>query len=801
MATLLYRLGRTAYRRWPAFVAVWIVVLVAVGITAVAISKPMNDAFSIPGIPSEQAQTLQTDLGLGGGASVDAASGTLVIAAPEGRRLSESAYSSAVDTMLVRLRQVPQIVSPDRLGNPVQVAAAQFEKAVAGAVHAGQPQAVAESNAKALLPLSADGRVGTVSFTFDAKSPGDVKASTRDAVTAVMDSGRASGLVVEASGSGLQGAVAVDGKSEALGLLVAGVVLILTFGSLVAAGLPLITAVVGVGIGFLGVTAATAFTDIGSTTPIIAVMLGLAVGIDYALFILSRYRTELDSTDDRQEAMGRAVGTAGSAVVFAGLTVLIALAALAVVRIPFLTAMGLAAAGTVFAAVLIALTLLPALLGMLKSKAFAGRVRDRSRGRHEAPPESSVATSADLPQDHGFAARPRTNNGVRWARLVARAPIVVVLLAVLGLGALAIPAKDLHLALPSDSTASSGTTQRRAADLQTAAFGAGRGGPLLLVVDARALPDAAGRGQAYGAVTQWAANRGDVANAQVIGTNQAGTGAQVLITPRSGPDDQATLDLLNGLRDGQRSIEEQTGTVLGVTGVTAIQSDVSQRLSEALPPYLAVVIGLAFVLLVLVFRSLLVPLTATLGFLLSLLATLGLTVLVFQKHLFGLVEPAPLVSFMPVLLIGIVFGLAMDYQVFLVTRMRESYVHRRDARGAVVDGFRHGARVVTAAAIIMISVFAAFIFQANALIQSMGFALAIAVFFDAFVVRMTLIPALMNVIGDAAWWLPAWLDKVIPHVDIEGTRLAHRRPESGSGGHAASRDREALPDLDSAAPA
>ena len=271
---------------------------------------------------------------------------------------------------------------------------------------------------------------------------------------------------------------------------------------------------------------------------------------------------------------------------------------------------------------------------------------------------------------------------------------------------------------------------------------------------------------------RWAADEKGVANAQIVGMNKAGTGAQVLITPSSGPDDQATLDLLANLRAGQGDIEKATSTTVGVTGLTAIQTDVSDRLSGALPAYLAVVIGLAFVLLMLVFRSILVPLTATLGFLLSVLATLGATVLVFQEGLFGLVEGQPLVSFMPIIVIGIVFGLAMDYQVFLVTRMREAFVHGATAREAVVDGFRHSARVVSAAATIMISVFAAFMLQDNPLIQSIGFALAAAVFFDAFVVRMALIPAVMYLLGDKAWWLPAWLDRLLPNVDVEGEKLA-----------------------------
>jgi RND superfamily putative drug exporter len=367
------------------------------------------------------------------------------------------------------------------------------------------------------------------------------------------------------------------------------------------------------------------------------------------------------------------------------------------------------------------------------------------------------------------------NNGVRWARTIARAPIAVVVLVVVGLGVLALPLQSLHLAFPSDSTAASDTTQRKASDLVADAFGPGRDAPMLAVVDARDVPEA-DRGAVFGEVAAWAAGLDNVKNAQVIGTNgdaegDNATGATVLITPETGPEDTATEDLLTDLRDGQSGIEEKTGTTTGVTGLTAITTDVSERLSGALPVYLAVVVGLAFLLLMIVFRSILVPLTATLGFLLSVLATLGVTVAVFQEGTFGLVEGQPIVSFMPIFLIGLVFGLAMDYQVFLVTRMREAHVHGMSTREAVVDGFRNSARVVAAAGVIMISVFAAFILIDEPIIKSMGFALAVAVFFDAFIVRMTLIPALMYLLGEKAWWLPAWLDRLLPNVDVEGEKL------------------------------
>lgn len=751
MATLLYRLGKTAYRRWPLFLAGWLVAMLAVGAVAATMSKPMTDAFSIPGIPSEKAADMQKELFPQSVDAFDQADVNVVVAAPEGHTLDEPAYRSAVDDLIAGIGALPQ--APETApANPVDAAKSQREQMLESARQSGTPPDQAEANADALSPLTSDGRVGIVPFTWGVETVADVEPTSIEALEDVMADARTSGLTVEANGSGMSAMTHPGATSELIGIGIALLVLVLTFGSLVAAGLPILIAVFGVAIGITGITAMTAVMDIGSSTPMLATMIGLAVGIDYTLFILARYRTELHHTEDREEAAGIAVGTAGSAVVFAGLTVLIALSALAVVGIPFLTAMGIAAAGTVLVAVLVALTLLPAVLGLLKSKAFGGRVR-RYTPRREA-------------DGHVL------NNGVRWARLVGRHPIAIALAAIVGLGALAIPMKDLHLAFPTDSTASVETTQRQASDLMSESFGPGREGPLLVVVDATDVAEA-DRGTAIGQVAAWAAEQDDVANAQIVAMNEAGTGAQIMVTPSSSPDDVATEDLLQALRDGQSGIEAASGTQTGVTGLTAITTDVSERLADALPIYLAVVIGLAFILLMLVFRSILIPLTATLGFLLSVLATLGATVLIFQQGTFGVMEGQPIVSFMPIILIGLVFGLAMDYQVFLVTRMREAHVHGYSTKEAIVDGFRNSARVVTAAAAIMTAVFAAFMLQDDAIIKSMGFALAAAIVFDALVVRMALIPAVMYLLGEKAWWLPKWLDRLLPNVDVEGENL-HR---------------------------
>ncbi len=758
MATLLYRIGKTAYRRWPVFIAAWIVAIISVGIFASTMSKPMTDTFSIPGIPSETAADLQAELFPGSKDALDEASVNVVVAAPQGHTLDEPTYSAAVDNLTADLADGPQMPAAATLANPVD-ADADLRQQLSGAADSerGPPVGVTK-DADSLSPLSSDGRVGLIAFQLDVTTTADVEAATQKAIEDALTTARDAGLVAEANGSGMTSNEAPEGTSELIGIGVALLVLVLTFGSLVGAGLPILSAVIGVGLGMTAITASTAFFDIGSSTPMLATMIGLAVGIDYSLFILARYRTELLHGEDREEAIGIAVGTSGSAVVFAGLTVLIALSALAVVGIPFLTSMGLAAAGTVFIAVLVALTLLPAFLGLLKSRAFGGRVRKYQPHRD------------DQGRVH--------NNGVRWARLMGRRPVAVVLLVVVALGALALPLRDLHLAFPSDSTSPSDTTQRKASDLISEAFGAGREAPLLMVVDASDIAKS-DREATFDTIVDWVEDKDGVLNAQVAGTNAsdsaAATGAQILITPAYGPDDPRTENLLAELRDGQSGLEERTDTTVGVTGLTAITTDVSERLADALPIYLAVVIGLAFILLMIVFRSILVPLTATLGFLLSVLATLGATVAVFQEGAFGLMEGQPIVSFMPIFLIGVVFGLAMDYQVFLVTRVREAYVHGATATEAIVDGFRNSARVVTAAALIMTSVFAAFMLQDDPIVKSMGFALAVAVLFDAFVVRMVLIPALMYLLGDKAWWLPKWLDRILPNVDVEGDSLLKYR--------------------------
>ncbi|MEV7627081.1 MMPL family transporter [Actinoplanes sp. NPDC089786] len=714
MATLLYRLGRFSFRRRRLTLVVWVMLLGLFGVGAAQLSGPTSDELAIPGTESLRALEVVTDKFHAG---TDTASARVVFTVSGGATLAGPDQQAAVRATIRALRKAPQVTA---VADPYE--------------------------AKTIAP---GGKTAYASVDYAVVAT-DVNAAAREALVAAGDTARQAGIGVEYSGEVTEQEEAGSG-TEALGLVVAAIVLLITFGSLVAAGLPVLTALIGVGIGLLGIQITTGFLDLTSNTADLAVMLGLAVGIDYALFILSRYRHELALGRSGEEAAGRAAGSAGSAVVFAGLTVIIALAALAVVGIPFLAAMGAAAAGTVAVAVVISLSLVPALLG------FAGRkVLPRAQRR-----------GTDRPA--------RTPLGERWARGVVRHRVPALILSVVVVGVVAIPGLGLNLALPDDSTAAAGSTQRKAYDQLAGGFGAGINGPLLVVVEA-----AAGRSAAAGEQAQkLISGLGGVVVATPPEPNRAGDTATLNVIPRSGPLSEETKKLVHDIRAQQVNFTAATGgATLAVTGRTAVDIDVSEKINDALLPYLAVVVGLAFVLLLVVFRSILVPIKATLGFLLSVIASFGALVFIFQQghltDLVGIESTGPIVSFIPIFLIGILFGLAMDYEVFLIIRAREEFVHGADPNDAVVSSMRHGARVVTAAALIMMSVFAGFVLADDIIIKSLGFALAFGVAVDAFLVRMTIVPAVLSLLGRSAWWLPRWLDRILPNVDVEGERLSQR---------------------------
>ena len=719
MATLLYRLGRFAFRRRHFTALFWVALLALAGAGAAGAPAAGNSSFSIPGTEAQKAFDLLEERFPG--SSADGATARVVFKAPDGGKMTDADHRATVEKTVGELSDGSEVA---RVTDPYE----------GGGV-------------------SKDSTVAYASVSYKVSGM-ELEDSSRDALEGAAEDARDAGLTVEIGGDALQ-AVPHTGAAEVIGIGVAAVVLVITFGSLLAAGLPLLTAIVGVGIGVASITALASTLDLGSTTSILASMIGLAVGIDYALFVVSRYRAELAEGREREEAAGRAVGTAGSAVVFAGLTVVIALVGLSVVNIPMLTKMGVAAAGTVALAVLIALTLIPALLG------YAGR---RVRPAGEKSKLLGGGRAAKKPR--------RPNMGTRWASFVVRRPVAVLLLGVVGLGAAAVPAASLELGLPDDGSQSTSTTQRRAYDLLSEGFGPGFNGPLVVVVDAKDSDDPKAVFQQAGDDIKGLDN---VVNVSPAAPNEAGDTATITVIPDSKPSSVTTEDLVHDIRDTGADIKAATEADVLVTGSTAMNIDVSQKLNDALVPYLVLVVGLAFLLLIVVFRSILVPLKAALGFLLSVLAALGAVVAVYQwgwlSGLMGVEETGPIMSMMPIFMVGVVFGLAMDYEVFLVTRMREAHVHGEKPAQAVVTGFKYSARVVTAAAVIMMAVFSGFIGSSEQMVKMIGFGLAVAVLFDAFVVRMAIVPAVLALLGDKAWWLPKWLDRILPNVDVEGEGL------------------------------
>ncbi|MFE1228342.1 MMPL family transporter [Streptomyces sp. NPDC058745] len=731
MATFLSALGRFAFRRRGLVVLLWLLALVGVGFAASTAPPPPADTFSMPGTESQKAFDLLQEKFPA--ARADGAAARVVIRAPGSEKITSPRRTAQVEALVAGLSQAPHVVA---VADPFKTNAVSGDRTTAYAY-----------------------------VTYGARAT-ELTDAAHDGLTAAMERARATGLVVEAGGDAVEIEQAMDGTGEKLGILVSAVVLLLTFGSLVAAGMPLLTAVLGVGIGIGAITALGSTLGLSSTTSTLAMMIGLAVGIDYALFIVSRYRSEIAEGRPREDAASRAVGTAGSAVVFAGLTVIIALAGLAVVNVPMLTTMGLTAAGTVAVAVLVAITFVPALLGFAPVRVLARR----DRGRHTGKPLSRRQERRAAKR----AARVKPNLGARWAGFVLRRPVAVLLTGVLGLGALAVPAASLELGLPGEGTMAPHTTQRKAYDLLSDSFGPGFNGPLTITVEATDAKTAAER------VRTALATVPGVATVSPVTVNPAADTALVTVVPDFGPTDARTEDLVRSLRDRAGGLETRTGaSTIMVAGQTAMFIDFSRTLDDALLPYLGLVVGLAFLLLMLVFRSLLVPLKAALGFLLSVSAALGAVVVVFQwgrlADLVGVDHPGPVMSTLPIFMIGVVFGLAMDYEVFLVSRMREAYAHGARPGEAVVTGFRYGGRVVSAAAIIMAAVFSGFVMEDNDFVKMIGFGLAAAVLFDAFVVRMAIVPALFALLGKYAWWLPGWLDRILPNIDVEGERL----PEPG----------------------
>ncbi|MFD6996885.1 MMPL family transporter [Streptomyces mirabilis] len=798
MPAFLHRLGRLAFRRRRRMLALWLALVAAavVCMTAFGGTGKLDNTFSIPGSESQRAlDRMKTDFPTFSGTSAQ-----IVFTATDGRKVTDPADSARIRAALDAAGSAPQVA---KVASPFDA-----------------------------HTISSDGTTAVAQVRYEVPQSA-LEPNALDELKSAVAGANQQGMRVDVGGSAFGNAPSQSHRSDIIGVGVALVILTLTFGSLLTAGIPVVTALFGVATAIFGALSLTGTVSISSTAQSLALMIGLAVGIDYALFIVSRHRFHLAHGMEPEESAALAVGTAGSAVVFAGLTVVIAMTGLTVVGIPYLTAMGLAAAGAVLIAVLVATTLLPAILGFAGTRLTPGpgsRAMRREQAVGGAGEDAGGATGDSLAGATGENVLSGTDDNVaggtgkivasrtgehvvsrtgehvvsrtgehvvsrtgehvagaaanaaeRWFRLVTRRPLLTLAAVVASLGALAWPAHDMRLALPDNGTAPSSSSQRIAFDRVGEKLGPGFNGPLLVLADTSHSSDPTTAAQRV------AATIGALPDVATVGkpvANPATHTALIQVIPDSAPSDPATKTLVNSIRDDRAAILRDTGATVQVTGSTAVSVDVAAKLNSALIPFTAVVIGLSLLLLLLVFRSLVVPLKAAAGFLLSIAATLGAVVGVFQLghlgSLIGVDTTGPVSSFLPIILLAVLFGLAMDYEVFLVSRMREAYLRTGNPLGAVHSGARHSRRVVTAAALIMTSVFAAFLTSDSTMLKQIAFALAAGVLLDAFVIRMTFVPAVLALTRHAAWWLPKWLERRLPDLDIEGDRLGpvHAVPES-----------------------
>ena len=759
----LYRIGRFAFRHSWWVISFWVVLLAGTLVLASQIHGQTSSSLSIPGIESQEALDRYNELFPSSGSK----SAKVVIETTDGSQITS---------------HTEEIANLTR-----QLAATE------GVVRAVSPF---ESPQKA---VSDDGTIAFVTVQLQ-DSDGMVTADTIERVRAVMDESASDGLVIAAGGDLVRNAPGeILGIGEVAGLVIALLVLIATFASLVAAGMPILTALVSVGVSMGALFSLSSIMEFNNTTPVLAIMLGLAVGIDYSLFIVNRFRTLLHEGYATEVAAAKAIATAGNAVLFAAATVVIALAALTVVQIPFMTTMGLAAAGSVALAAIVAVTFVPAMLGVARIRVF-GR-----KGRAEV---KKAQASGKIHDEHVQ----RNTIWYKLANALLRFRKTILIGALALVVVIALPFPQLTLGLPTDETAAPGSSEWAAYDALTKGFGAGYSAPLLLLVEGMPEPtdtdraavqaelisrslqaqatapatpaqQQAAQAALQAQVAQYVqyyqlhqiadrvADIDTVDSAQAVLVTDGGTRGVIQVTPSTGPSDPATQSLVETLRETgtQQTVLNGDGVTMRVTGTTAIQIDINAKLAAALPIYLTVVIGLSLILLMVAFRSILIPLKATLGFLLSVAAMFGALVAVFQWGWFGIAEaPGPIVSFIPIIALGILFGLAMDYEFFLVSSIQEAHHRTSDTRQSIIRGYSLGSRVVVAAGLIMVSVFAGFITNHDSTIQSIGFALTVGILVDAFIVRLIIVPIVMSYLGKAAWWLPKWLDKRLPHVSIEG---------------------------------
>ncbi len=831
MANLLFRIGSFSARRAWTVITGWIVVLALAAGAFLAFGGSLASSFSIPGTETDRVNqeltdtfpdltganatvVFQTDDGsaftegqqsaigdvLAEVAGIDGVAGVTDPFTTEAERADQQQKltdgQAQLDTAQAQLdasaqqltdsaaqldagqQQLDAAIAQARTAGVYDEAAAQFaaQQAQLDAARAqladgqtqladGQAQLDAQrvqlDDGTRLLELSSairliseDGSTAVAAVSFR-DTMFDLPQSVKDAVAGALDDADIAGVHVDYSSTITATTDGLIGPGEVIGFLIAGIVLIVMMRAILPAVTPLLNSIIGVGVGVAGSLAFSGVVDMSSVTPVLGIMLGLAVGIDYSLFILHRHRRQILAGMPVVESAGLANGTAGNAVVFAGSTVIVALVALLVTGIPFLGVMGVVGAACVLIAVLVSVTFTPALLGLMKLRVLGRSAR------------------AEIGHEHHVA---RELTPMRTGRAIGAAVVAVIALLVV-----AIPALSMRLALPDGTSEAVDSTQYRAYQTVAEQFGAGQNGPLLVVAQT---PDAVAEADQLRTQVEVAAvlaEQSDVVAVAPVGVSDDGTVFAFQVIPHDGPAGESTEQLVHTLRDLSPIDTDGQGEVsLGVAGQASGNIDVSEKLADALPIYLLVVVGLSLIIMIVVFRSLLVPLIATAGYVLSLFAALGAVTAIYQwgwlSAVFGVHDPGPVLSFAPIIIMGVLFGLAMDYQLFLVSGMREAYVHGLPARTAVVAGVRGGRAVVTAAAIIMASVFGGFVFSHLGMVRPLGFGLAIGVLFDAFVVRMVLVPALMHLCGTAAWWLPRWLDRIIPDVDVEGAALERTHP-------------------------
>ncbi|MFF1827996.1 MMPL family transporter [Paenarthrobacter sp. NPDC058040] len=835
MASLLYRLGKFSYRRRWLVISLWLAVLVAVGGSAAAFHGTMSNNFTIPGTETQKmADKLKAALPAASGGSAS-------VVFDAGDSGFTQAGKDAVAAALDKLKTLPDVqgtVNPFTTQEQLDSAATQIAdgeaKAAAGQAQldasraqleageaqlAGAEQQLATSGLSPaqieaqLAPRRAELAAGKEKLDAGTKEAADgattlalakrqaeasdglrfvssdnkaaiaqvqfktsinaVSPAVRQQVQDIVHEVSSAGVTAYASKEITEDVSQIFGIAEIVGVAVAALVLILMLGTLIAAGLPLIMALIGVAVGVGGTFALTGVIDMSSISPMLALMLGLAVGIDYSLFIVNRHRNQLLAGMDGEESAALATGTSGNAVLFAGLTVIIALAALVVPGLPFLAVMGVAAAATVAVAVVVALTLTPAILSLIGRRLISKRAWAKAAKHNAEPGHEAVDRALE---------EKRSTRG--WGGLVTRHPWVSLVASIVLLGALALPASQLRLALPDGGSEPVDSQAFKAYDLTRSSFGEGMTGPIIVVGEfPEGLNENDAKNKQYDVADKLRSVENVTAAVPVAISDDYRT-AVFQVIPKEGPASASTVKVVSELRDKGMEIRDQTGVTIGLTGQTAGNIDVSAKLGAALPPYLAIVVGLSLILLLLVFRSIVVPLLATGGFLLSLAAAFGAVVAVYQwgwlGSVFDVANPGAVLSFLPIILIGVLFGLAMDYQVFITSGMRESFMHGESAKHAVRTGFSHAAAVVTAAAIIMVSVFSGFIFSHLTMVRPLGFAMAFGVLIDAFVVRMTIVPAIMYLLGEKAWWLPKWLQRILPDVDVEGAKLTRSDRTSAS---------------------